>query len=85
MQFFKHTDLSDSEDKLGREPSQEISLEAGTIIDMNIDEIPAFSGEKLRWREVLKRILDVILFIGERRLAFQGDTEKIGDVHNGNN
>ena len=30
-----------AEDKLDREPSQEISLEAGTIIDMNIDEIPA--------------------------------------------
>ena len=41
MQFLKHTDLSDSEDKLDGEPSQEISLEAGTIIDMNIDEIPA--------------------------------------------
>ena len=41
MQFFKHTDLSDSEDKLDRELYQEISLEAGTIIDMNIDEIPA--------------------------------------------
>ena len=41
MQFFKHTGLSYSEDKLDREPSQEISLKAGTIIDMNIDEIPA--------------------------------------------
>ena len=41
MQFFKHTDLSDLEDKLDRGPSQEISLEAGTIIHMNINEIPA--------------------------------------------
>ena len=40
-EFFKYTDLSDSKEKLHGGPSQEISLEAGTIIDMNIDEIPA--------------------------------------------
>ena len=61
-------------------------LEANLKNHVGIDDqlVQSFSGEKLRWRKVLRRILDVILFIGERGLAFKGDTEKIGDVHNGN-
>ncbi|XP_019851026.1 PREDICTED: zinc finger MYM-type protein 1-like [Amphimedon queenslandica] len=41
-------------------------------------------SEKLRWREILKRIIDVILFLGERGLAFRGSTQKIGHRDNGN-
>ena len=40
--------------------------------------------ETERWRNILKRILDVILFLAERGLAFRGDEEKLGSVHNGN-
>ena len=40
--------------------------------------------ETERWRNILKRILDVILFLAERGLAFWGDEEKLGSVHNGN-
>ena len=36
------------------------------------------------WREILKRILDVITFLGERGLPFLGDTERLGNPHNGN-
>ena len=32
----------------------------------------------------LHRIIDVILFLGQRGLSFRGDTDEIGDVHNGN-
>ena len=36
------------------------------------------------WKEILKRILDVTLFLGERGLAFRGTSHKIGESDNGN-
>lgn len=36
------------------------------------------------WRGLLETILKVVLFISERALAFRGDSDKIGDPHNGN-
>lgn len=41
-------------------------------------------SEKLKWREILRRIIDVILFLGERGLAFRGSTQRIGHPDNGN-
>ena len=35
----------------------------------------SMKSEKLKWREILKRIIDVILFLGERGLAFRGSTQ----------
>jgi hypothetical protein len=40
--------------------------------------------EKISFENLLRRILDVTLFLSERGLAFRGDNEKIGDPHNGN-
>ena len=37
-----------------------------------------------KWRSILKRILDVTMFLGERALAFRGSTQCVRDVHNGN-
>ena len=37
-----------------------------------------------KWKELLQRVIDVVLFLGERGLSFRGDTHVIGDVHNGN-
>ena len=37
-----------------------------------------------KWREILKRIIDVVLFLGERSLAFRGSSQRIGHPHNGN-
>lgn len=36
------------------------------------------------WREVLKRVVAVIKFLGERGLPFRGDSELLGSSHNGN-
>lgn len=37
-----------------------------------------------KWRDILTRILVVILFLGERGLALRGDSHLIGDRSNGN-
>ncbi|XP_011172262.3 zinc finger MYM-type protein 1-like [Solenopsis invicta] len=36
------------------------------------------------WKEILKRLLHVTLFLCERGLAFRGDSNRIGDLFNGN-
>jgi hypothetical protein len=36
------------------------------------------------WKQILRRLLDVTLFLGERGLAFRGETQKIGQSNNGN-
>lgn len=41
-------------------------------------------GERQYWREVLKRVVSVIKFLGERGLAFRGHDELLGSPHNGN-
>lgn len=40
--------------------------------------------ETEKWKQILKRIVDVILFLSERGLAFFGDSHKIGVPSNGN-
>ena len=40
--------------------------------------------EAEKWYNILKRIIDVTLFLGERGLAFQGSSQRIGDSNNGN-
>ena len=36
------------------------------------------------WRDVLKRIVFVFKYLGERGLPFRGDDETFGSAHNGN-
>ena len=44
----------------------------------------SIKSEKLKWREILKRIIHDILFLGERGLALCGSTQKIGHPDNRN-
>ena len=47
-----------------------------------------FSAIKQKYRErncnMEGRILQVVLFLGERGLAFRGDSQRTGDPNNGN-
>ena len=51
------------------------------IHDLLCDQI---ESEKQKWRHVLKCVLDIVLTLAERGLAFQGNSEKIGEPNNGN-
>lgn len=48
------------------------------------DIIKQIDAERQYWRDVLKRVVAVIQFLGERGLAFRGDDELLGSAHNGN-
>ncbi|KAL6480194.1 hypothetical protein MHYP_G00112270 [Metynnis hypsauchen] len=48
------------------------------------DLVKQIDAERQYWREVLKRVVAIIKFLGERGLAFRGDDERLGSPHNGN-
>ena len=54
-------------------------LEADADVDLLLEK--SVLSEAERWKMLLQQILDVVMFLGERWLAFRGDSEKIGDTH----
>lgn len=60
----------------------ESRIDSKTTVDMLLcDNI---KNEADRWRQILRRILDVVIFLGERGLSFRGDSHLVGNPHNGN-
>ena len=57
-------------------------LENDAGIDVIIEGNILSEAEK--WKKLLTRIIDVVIFLGGRGLAFRGSSLRIGDVHNGN-
>lgn len=55
-------------------------------IESSIDHLLAknLQSEIDYWRKILQRIIDVVLFLGERGLALRGNSHLIGDRQNGN-
>lgn len=43
----------------------------------------ALSAEKERWRQILRCLLEVTLFLAERNLPFRGSSSTVGDLDNG--
>ena len=54
------------------------------VLGLTTNSSKVFKHRKKKWRDLLKRILDVILFLGQRGLALKGDSNLIGDPSNGN-
>ena len=44
----------------------------------------SIENETAIWKALLHRFLQVVLFLGERGLAFRGDSQRNGDPNNGN-
>ena len=57
-------------------------ISSGTNIENFLEA--SIEAESVKWYNVLKRIIDVILFLGQRGLAFRGSSQRIGDSNNGN-
>lgn len=60
----------------------EVRIEKDSTVDMLLNE--EIASEAKKWREILKRILDTILFLGERGLALRGESNLVGQKNNGN-
>ena len=43
-----------------------------------------FPSERTFLRNVLERLIDIVIFLAERNLAFRGSDEVLGSPHNGN-
>ena len=51
---------------------------------MNVIIEESILSEVAKWKKLLSGIIDVIIFLGRRGLAFRGSLLRIGDVNNGN-
>ena len=60
----------------------QIRLEKATSVDNQL--IDQIRSDTQKWKQLLQRFIDVILFLGERGLAFRGSSQLIGDAQNGN-
>ena len=43
-----------------------------------------FLAERTFWRNILERLIDIVIFLAERNLAFRGSNETLDSLHNGN-
>ena len=59
----------------------EAAVKEKTGIDSAIQK--QIDAEAAKWKEILKCILDVILFLAERNLPFRGSSSKVWDGDNG--
>lgn len=46
--------------------------------------LKSMESERQTWKDILKRLFDVTMFLAERGLPFRGDSGKVGDPSNGN-
>ena len=47
-------------------------------------EMEIFLLEETFWRNVLERLIDIVIFLAERNLAFRGSDKVLGSPHKGN-
>lgn len=57
-------------------------LQLGKTIDSELQKVNA--AEKSRWKNVLTRVTDCILFLAERNLPLRGKKEQLDSTKNGN-
>jgi len=51
---------------------------------VNKELVKQIEKEVQHWEEVLKRVVAVINFLAQRGLPFEGETQLLGEPHNGN-
>ena len=63
-------------------PGLERRLNLHSGVDIRMEK--GMSSQIKTWREILKRIIDIVFFLGVRGLAFRGHSQKNGSSDNGN-
>jgi len=65
---------------------QWLTLRQRLLQDETIDKInlKQFTQEREFWKGVVERLIDIVIFLAERNVAFRGSNEVFGSVHNGN-
>ena len=66
--------------------NQWLLLNEGINTQSTVDKqaMKIFLAERTFWRNVLERLIDIVIFLGERNLAFRGSDETLGSSQNGN-
>ena len=66
--------------------NQWLLLKEGINTQSTVDKqaMKIFLAERTFWRNVLERLIDIVIFLGERNLAFRGSDETLGSSQNGN-
>ena len=62
--------------------NQERALKSSKSVNSMLEK--DMNDQIQKWREILRRVQDVLKFLGKRGLPLRGHSEKIGDPHNGN-
>ena len=57
-------------------------IRSHSIVDKQ--EMEIFLSERTFWRNVLERLIDIVIFLAERNLAFRRSDEVLDSPHNGN-
>ena len=67
---------------LSKAAELKIRIEKGAAIDEQ--EMAALFRERQFWRDVVERLIDNVVFLAERQLAFRGSDDSLGCQSNGN-
>ncbi|XP_065650964.1 zinc finger MYM-type protein 5-like [Hydra vulgaris] len=77
----QHENSSDHRNNYVKWKVMETNIRSGNTLDDYL--INSINEEKMVWREILKIVVDAILFCAKNNIALRGSNEKIGDPNCG--
>ncbi|KAJ8665960.1 hypothetical protein QAD02_007622 [Eretmocerus hayati] len=62
---------------------RDFTVRASSLGTVNVELQKQIEDQVTYWKELLKRVIDVVMYCGERNLPLRGDNEILGDPSNG--